>query len=159
MEQPLGDHGQHELPFPPGLGRQEAIEAEVPQHADKGFHRPMRQGVLHYEEAVQGHERHILQQQAECVDLWGRPMRQMRQGALAAVLAFPPCFAQQERRTRVSIGNCLDIHGPMIARIIMENKQKSLFTWEQKEKCLEIFSNRNNSLQALMSIFLGGTSG
>jgi hypothetical protein len=41
---------------------------------------------------------------------------------------------------------------------MMDNKQKSLFTWEQKEKFLEIFSNRNKGLQALMSIFLGGTS-
>ena len=99
MEQPLGDHGEHELPFPTGLGREEALEAEVPHRTDNGFHRAMREGVLHHEEAVQGHERHILQQQAERVDLWARPMSQICQGALADMLAFPPCLAQQDRWT------------------------------------------------------------
>ena len=99
MEQALSDHGQHELPFPTRLGRQEAREAELAHRADNGFHRPMGQGVLHHEETVHGHERHILQQQAERVDLRGRPMRQIGQGALAHVRAFPPCLAQQDRRT------------------------------------------------------------
>jgi hypothetical protein len=94
MKQPLGNHGEHELPFPTGLRRQEDIEAELPHRADNGFHRAMREGVLHHEEAVQGHERHIVPQQAERVDLWGRPMGQIRQGALADMLAFPPCLAQ-----------------------------------------------------------------
>ena len=62
MEQPLGDHGEHELPFPTGLGRQEDIEAELPHGADHGFHRAMRERVLYHEEAVQGNERHILPQ-------------------------------------------------------------------------------------------------
>jgi hypothetical protein len=37
--------------------------------------------------------------------------------------------------------------------------RESLFTWEQKEKGLAVSSHRNKALQALMSIFLGGTSG
>ncbi len=120
--QALGDHGEHELPFPTGFGRNNRVETELSDRPENGFYRTMREGALHNEKTLRRDERHILQEEAEGLDLCRRPMRQISQGPLVDGLAFPPALTQENRGTRLSIGNRFDIHGDSLAVFLAYDK-------------------------------------
>ena len=54
MDQPLGDHRQHELAFMTGLGGDERVQADLAHRPHDGLHRAMGQRVLHDKQALGG---------------------------------------------------------------------------------------------------------
>jgi hypothetical protein len=95
FDEPLGDHGQHEIAFTAGLGRDERRDPELSHGSQDGFHMAMwaragdDEGVLGADELVP------VQEAAEGLDLLCGPMGEIRESALADLAFFAPGLAQE----------------------------------------------------------------
>jgi len=95
FDEPLGDHGQHELAFSAGLGGDQRRDPELAHGSQDGFHVAMwaragdDEGVLGADELIP------LQESAEGLDLLCGPMREIRESALADPALFAPGLTQE----------------------------------------------------------------
>ena len=129
LDEPLGDHGQHELAFTAGLGSDQRRDPEPAHGSQDGFNVAMRarasddEGVLGTDELIPP------QQTAKGLDLLGGPIGEIGESALADLAFFAPGLAQQNSGGRVTVGDTLDVHGTTVLLGRLRSSTISLVTW------------------------------
>src|SRR5207247_613691 len=126
-DQPLGDHGQHQISLASALGRDERVEADLVNRAEDGLSVTVRDGALNGHELFDRDETFTGQDAAEGVDLFIRPVGQVRQGDLDDAGSVATSLAKKDSGARAVVGHTLDVHGNMIQRYAYESTH---ITWE-----------------------------
>src|SRR5271165_6144319 len=99
-------------------GPKQTIKTNVAQRAEHGRHMPVRQGAAHHNGFLIGRrDPAALEQRAQAFDDLGRPVGQVRDGALLDLAAVPIALPQQDGGRRVPVRDGFDIHGATMPRI------------------------------------------
>ena len=95
--QPRHDHRDDEVAAAIPDRPEQAIETHVAQRAEYGRHMPVRQGAAHHDGLLIGRRhRSALEQRAQAFDDLGRPLGQVRDGALLDLAAVAIALPQQD---------------------------------------------------------------
>jgi len=65
-----------------------------------------------------------MQQAAEGVDFFLRPIGEVGQGALAGFVAFAPALAEEDGGRGIAVGDGLDVHGSYYAYMTINSQHK-----------------------------------
>ena len=118
LEDPGHDHGDDELALPRGARRDERVEAQ-PLHGEPDrLHVAVVGGGDDLEQRVGGREGLIAEHSAQEVNLLGRPLGQIGQGAVLDRAALAVALPQQNGRGRAAIRHDGDIHANTSTPII-----------------------------------------
>ena len=110
IDQPLDDHGHHQIAFAAALGSDQALQIELADHRQDGFDVTVGERLLRGEQVLGRNQRLIAQHAAQGFDLVLGPIGEVGQGALAGFLALAPAFAQEDGGRGVAVGDDVDVH-------------------------------------------------
>ena len=111
MDQTLGDHGHHPVPLTAPLGSEETLEPELAEGPQDRLDVAMRRGPFDDQQLADRHELLASQDPPQGLDLVGRPVGQIGEGAFPHLPAFAVRLPEQDRGTRVPIADGVDVHG------------------------------------------------
>ena len=116
IEDAADQQGQDEVAAAIAVRAEDPIEADLARCAERRGDMTMRQraddgeGIL-----LRGDDGAAFEHAAQAVDVRGRPVGEVAEGALPDLAVLAVALAQQDGRGRVPIGDGFDIHGGISA--------------------------------------------
>src|SRR3990172_11436657 len=113
MNQPLRNHGHHQIPLLTARRANQFIYPKLLDRSEDGFHMPMGNRSLNNKGVASRYQRLIPQNMSKSFHFLERPLGEVGNGPFTNSLALSPGFPEQNRRRRVAIRDSCDIHGNM----------------------------------------------
>ena len=115
------DHGHDQITRPVGLtavpGPQQPVEANGAGRTQHGRDVSVRQRTLDRQRLLTSRDHDAaLQDAAQALDMFGRPIREIEQRALADGLAVPITLSEEDSGRRIPVRHGLDVHGACVSR-------------------------------------------
>ena len=111
MQNALGNHRDHAVTLGAWATVQQLGQFEFMDGQEYQFDMSVGQGGFDVEGVLRVDERFIFEHFSESFDFFGRPVREVGDGAFTDFSMFSPAFSEEDGRRGVSVGDDIYIHG------------------------------------------------